>query len=104
MPAFEIAGDHPGSRLHHLADAAAALLRLAEAAAELIGKPGMLRPMMPAERLVMRTAIGCDQLDGIFADIGTSYGHETHSCFCSYCTPRRWNSRSVCCDKSLAFP
>ena len=69
VPAFQIARDHPRSRLHNLADAAAALLGLAQAATELVGQPGMFRPMVPAERLVMRTAIGGDQFDGVFADL-----------------------------------
>ena len=36
MPAFEIAGDHPRPRLHHLADRATAFLRFAQTTAKLI--------------------------------------------------------------------
>ena len=81
VPAFQIARNHPRSRLHHLADAAAAFLGFAKAAAELICQPGMFRPVMPAERLVMRTAIGGDLLDGVFADAGICRRHRTYAIF-----------------------
>ena len=54
VPAFQIARDHPRSRHQDLADRASAFLRLTETAPELIREPGMLRPVMPAERFVMR--------------------------------------------------
>ena len=70
VPAFVVAGDHAACRLEDFADRAAAFLRLAETAAELVGEPGMLRPVMPAERLVMRRAVGGDLLDGIVGAVG----------------------------------
>ena len=52
----------------YFADAAATLLGFAEPATELVGQPRMLGPMVPTEGFVMRTAIGGNQLDGVFAD------------------------------------
>ena len=77
VPALEIARNHPRSRLHDFADAAAALLGFAQAATELVGEPGMLRPVMPAERLVMRAAIRGNQLNGVFADLWIRFRHGT---------------------------
>src|SRR5690606_17044132 len=65
VPALVVAGDHAARRLEHLADRAAAYLRLAQAAAELVGEPRMLGPVMPAEGLVVRRAVGGDLLDGV---------------------------------------
>ncbi len=63
VPAFQIARDHARSRHQDFADRAAAFLGLSETAPELVGEPRMLRPVMPAERLVMRAAIGGDLVD-----------------------------------------
>src|ERR1700690_2946055 len=76
VPALEIARDHPRSRLHHFADTATALLGLTQTATKLIGKPGMLGPMVPAEWLIMRTTIRGDQFNGIFADVWIRFRHE----------------------------
>ena len=70
VPALEVAGDHAGRGLECFADAAAAFLRLAETAAELVGEPGMIGPMMPSERLVMGTALSGDPLYGVVVSIG----------------------------------
>src|SRR6202034_2705867 len=76
VPALEIARDHPRSRLHDLADAAAALLAFAQPTAELVGEPGMFGPVMPTEGLVVRVSVRGDQLDGVFADLWTAHRHE----------------------------
>ena len=78
VPALQVAGDHARSRLQHLADRAAAFLGFAEAAAELIGEPGMLRPVMPAERLVMRPTVRGDLLDGV-----VSHNYSVTGCECA---------------------
>src|SRR5262249_27575587 len=54
MPAFLVAGDHPARGQEAFGARAAAFLRLPERAPELIAHPRMLRPVVPAERLVMR--------------------------------------------------
>jgi hypothetical protein len=79
VPTFQITRNHPRSRLHYLADAAAPFLGFAKAATELISQPRMFRPVMPAERLVMRTAISGDLLDGALADAGIRRRHRTYA-------------------------
>jgi len=65
VPALLVAGDHPRGGLEALAHGAPALLRLAEAAAELIGEPRVLRPVMPPVRLVVGQPILGDLLDQV---------------------------------------
>src|SRR5258708_5152674 len=77
VPTFQIPRNHPRSRLHYLADAAAPFLGFAEAATELISQPGIFRPVMPAERFVMWTAVSGDLLDGALADAGIRRRHRT---------------------------
>src|SRR3984893_3940926 len=81
VPAFQITRNHPRSRLHYLADAAAPFLGFAKAATELISQPGMFRPVMPAERLVMRTAVSGDLLDCALADAGIRRRPPTYAIF-----------------------
>src|SRR5688572_13627493 len=52
VPALGVAGLHAARRLEHLAHRAAALLRLAERAAELVGHEEVLGPVMPPKRLI----------------------------------------------------
>ena len=54
MPALLVAGDHAAGGQEAFADGAAALLGLAQAAAELVASSRDARPMMPAVRLVVR--------------------------------------------------
>jgi hypothetical protein len=81
VPAFQIARNHPRSRLHYLADAAASFLGFAQAATELISQPGMFRPMMPTEWLVVRAAISSDLLDGALTYVGIRRRHRTCAIF-----------------------
>ena len=70
VPAVQVAGHHAAGGLKALADGAAALLRLAQLAAELVAQPRVLRPVVPAERLVMRPALRRHFLDEPFLDLG----------------------------------
>jgi hypothetical protein len=65
VPALQVSrhdarGDHEA-----FADAAPAFLRLAQPAAELVGEPGMLRPVVPAVGLVVRQAVRRHLLDQV---------------------------------------
>src|SRR5262245_7645825 len=53
MPAVVVAGLHAARCLEHLAYRAAAFLRLAQGAAELIRPEEVLRPVVPTKRLVV---------------------------------------------------
>jgi hypothetical protein len=81
VPAFQVARDHARPGLHHFADATAALLSLAQAATELIGEPRMLRPMVPAERLVVRAALCGNLFDGVFGNAGIGRRHRSYPKF-----------------------
>src|SRR5262249_10583301 len=54
VPALLVAGLHPAGGQEAFRNRATALRHLAERAPELVAHPGMLRPMMPAKRLVVR--------------------------------------------------
>jgi hypothetical protein len=60
VPALLVAGDDPRGDLEALADRAAALLRLAQRAAELVAEPRLLGPVMPAEGLEVRPSLAGD--------------------------------------------
>jgi hypothetical protein len=72
-----VAWDDARRSLKDLADGAAAFLAFAEATPELIGEPGMLRPMMPTERLVMRRTVRRDPLDRIIGKLLVGHHHST---------------------------
>ncbi len=56
VPALFVTGDHARRRLEAFADRAAALLRLAQPAPKLVGHHRIVRPLLPAEWLVVRFA------------------------------------------------
>ena len=66
VPALVVAGRHAARGQKALADGTAALLGLAQGAAELIGHPGMLGPVMPAVGFVVRPPGFVDPVDRLF--------------------------------------
>jgi hypothetical protein len=66
VPALLISRDHATRSLKALGDSTATLLSLPQGAAELIGHPGMLRPVMPAKGFVVRPVILRDLMDQPF--------------------------------------
>jgi hypothetical protein len=78
VPALGVARDDARRGLEDFADSAPALLSLPEPAPELVGEPRMLRPMVPAVRLIVGPAIGRDPLDRVIGQIGC---HATQSPF-----------------------
>ena len=63
VPALLVSGRHAARRLETLADRAAALLGLAQRAAELVRHPRVLGPVVPAIGLEMRALFRSDSVD-----------------------------------------
>ena len=70
VPAFLAGRVDARSGLEYLADRAAAFLGFAQAAPELVGKPGRLRPVVPPKRLVMRQGVCRDPIDRVIGIAG----------------------------------
>src|SRR5215210_6829200 len=66
VPALLVPRDHAARSLKALGDSTATLLGLSQGAAELIGHPGMLWPVMPAEGFVVRSLLLRDLVDQVF--------------------------------------
>ncbi len=65
VPGLVVTRDHARGGQEALADGAAAFLRFAEPPAELVGEPGVLRPVMPAVRLVVSLLVVGDLGDDV---------------------------------------